>query len=201
LVSNKPKILYINDSADLKIVLANLDEFAAHEGLTQKRETEKKAARHVVKEVLQNQALEICYQPSGRPYLENGIGLSVSHAYDQLAVLFSFTEQQVGIDIEKVRDKVLKIREKFLSARELSDLHDADTEKYTLYWAAKEAVYKAHDTEGLIFAEQIAIEPFSAEEKKGEIRARVTREGSQRDYCLTYHLLNDYVLVYACACQ
>lgn len=198
MVSNKPKILYINDSAKLKIVLANLDEFAVYAGLSQKRETEKKAAGHVVKEVLQDEALEICYHASGKPYLENGIGLSVSHAYDKLAVLFSFDEHEVGVDIEKVRDKVLKIREKFLSARELHDLRDAEVEKYTLYWAAKEAIYKAHGTEGLLFAEQIAIEPFSAKEGTGEIIARVTREGSQKEYCLMYHLLNDYVLVYTC---
>lgn len=201
MVSNKPKILYINDSAELKIVLASLDEFAAYQGLTEKRETEKKAARYAVKEVLQNEALEICYHANGKPYLENGIGLSVSHAYDKLAVLFCFTEQHVGVDIEKVRDKVLKIREKFLSARELNDLHEASVEKYTLYWAAKEAVYKAHHTEGLLFAEQIAIEPFVVAENKGEIRARVTRSGAEKDYCLKYHLLNDYVLVYTCACQ
>jgi phosphopantetheinyl transferase (holo-ACP synthase) len=100
-----------------------------------------------------------------------------------------------------VRDKVLKIREKFLSVRELEELRNATAEKYTLYWAAKEAIYKAHGTEGLIFAEQIAIEPFLMEEKKGEIFARVTREGSRKDYCLSYHLLNDYVLVYTRARQ
>lgn len=189
-------ILYLSDSAYHKTALLELSEFAGCFGLTEKRDIEKKAALFLVRQVLQNEALEIMYAESGKPLLLNGVKISISHAYEKLAVLFSFNDREVGIDIEKVRDKILKIKEKFLSPHELQELKEAPLEKYTLYWAAKEAIYKAHGKEGLLFAEQIAIKPFSGIEKVGKIQASVNRHGSEKKYTLHYQVLNDYVLVY-----
>jgi len=189
-------MLYLSNSAYHKTALLELSEFAACFGLTEKRDIEKKAALFLVRQVLQNGELEISYADSGKPLLQNGVKISVSHAYEKLAVLFSFNNSEPGIDIEKVRAKILKIKEKFLSPRELEDLKEATPQKYTLYWAAKEAIYKAHGTAGLLFAEQIGIEPFSLKQDEGKIRASVIRSGSEKKYTLHYQILTEYVLVY-----
>jgi 4'-phosphopantetheinyl transferase len=196
LTRNSPEITCYNAGKALKLALLELDELALFYSLNDKREIEKKAALYVAKNVLDDEAVEIFYHSNGRPYLKNGIKISVSHAYNKLAVLFSFNKKEIGIDIEKVRDKILKIKAKFLSAAELKELEQASLEKYTLYWGAKEAVYKAHCTEGLLFAEEIAVEPFTLFEKGGKIHVQVARAGSEKKYILHYQILNEYVLVY-----
>jgi len=118
LTKSNPNILYLSDSAYHKTALLELSEFAACFGLTEKRDIEKKAALFLVRQVLQNEGLEIIYAPSGKPMLQNGVKISVSHANEKLAILFSFNGCEAGIDIEKVRDKILKIKEKFLSPAE-----------------------------------------------------------------------------------
>ncbi len=196
MIKNSLNIECISPNEALKMALFDLEEFAVFNDLTQKREIEKKAALYVAKKVLDDEGIEIQYHHNGRPYLHNGIKISVSHAYGKLAVLFSFNGKEIGIDIEKVRDKILKIKEKFLSAAELKELENASLEKYTLYWGAKEAVYKASNIEGLLFAEQIAIAPFILAEVEGKITASVNRPGSEKNYTLHYKILTEYVLVY-----
>jgi phosphopantetheinyl transferase len=196
LTRNSPEITCYSPGKSLKLALLELDEFAPFYSLNDKREIEKKAALYVAKNILNDETVEILYSANGRPYLKNGIKISVSHAYNKLAVLFSFNEKEIGIDIEKVRDKILKIKEKFLSAAELKELEQASLEKYTLYWGAKEAVYKAHCTEGLLFAEEIAVEPFTFSEKGGKMKVQITRTGSEKKYILHYQILSEYVLVY-----
>ena len=47
------------------------------------------------------------------PYLTKDVSISISHSYDWIVVLFLFKKENIGIDIEKVRDKILNIKEKF----------------------------------------------------------------------------------------
>src|SRR6185369_876971 len=141
-------------------------------------------------------SLMISYHENGRPLLSNGVKISVSHAGHKLAVLFSRKGVDAGVDLEQVREKVLRIREKFLSPAELADLKEAPLELYTTYWAVKEAVYKAMCTPGLLFAEQIAVQPFSFNRNGGDIFCDVKRNGVEKKFALRYQLMDEYVLVY-----
>ncbi len=181
--------------------MLDLKEFAGLHGSEGKRQTEKKAALYAVRQTLGDNSVEISYEPSGKPCLSIGPQISISHSYDKLAVLFSEGNQAVGVDIEMVRGKILKIKEKFLSLSELKELEQAPLEKTTLYWAAKEAIYKAAGLEGLLFAEEILIHPFEYSEKGGTLLAQVKRSGSEKKYTLHYKILNDYVLVYTDNCE
>lgn len=185
-----------NISQGLTLALADLRDFSSEHEIEGKRGVEKKAALEVVRSVLGDASLEIFYEESGKPYLKSGQQISISHAYDRLALLFSTVGKNIGVDVEKVREKILKIKEKFLSPAELLELQDASLEKYTLYWAVKEAVYKAACIEGLAFAEQISVEPFGATERTGRLKAAITKKGFEKDLVLEYKILEDYVLVY-----
>ena len=179
----------------LQYALLDLEEFALCFNLSDKRTIEKNAALYVVRNILKDELIEIFYKESGKPYLNNGVKVSISHSHNWLAVLFS-TTHEVGIDIEKVRDKILKVKHKFLSEKELRELKDASLEKYTLYWCAKEALYKASGISGLLFAEQLFIESFVYSNKGGKINAVVKHHTSEKKHTLHYQVLNDYVLVY-----
>jgi phosphopantetheinyl transferase len=191
-----PEIQRFQPATGVEYALLDLDEFAAARGLTAKREIERQAALHVVRTVLQQANLAILYEESGRPFLSEGPFISISHSYNKLAMLFSHTTERVGIDIEKVREKILSIKGKFLSEEELEALEGAPVEQYTLYWCAKEAVYKAAGISGLIFAEQLLVEPFSFSAQGGNIILQLRTDKFSKVYRLAYHLLDNFALVY-----
>lgn len=64
----------------------------------------------------------------------------------------------LGIDAERLdRQQVIKVREKFLSEKELEIVSPDDLEANIIAWTAKEALYKAAMTEGLDFRNGISI--------------------------------------------
>jgi 4'-phosphopantetheinyl transferase len=193
---NIPKIEIFNLSEKLQLTLLNLKEFAEHHKLTDKRSIEKQAVLYVIRTTLKDQQIEVLYKESGKPYLAGDIKISISHSYDWLTVLFSFNKTEIGVDIEKVRDKILNIKDKFLSKKELQHLKDAPLEKYTIYWGAKEAIYKALDITGLNFSEQIFIEDFTYTHTGGIICAIVNYSNSEKKHILHYKVLDNYILVY-----
>jgi 4'-phosphopantetheinyl transferase len=192
---NNPEIEHFHLSEDRRYAILKLEEFALFLKTEEKRLIEKEAALYVVRAVLNDDSIEIFYEESGKPYLKNGINISISHSHNYLAVLFSKTSE-VGIDIEKVRDKIIQIRRKFLSAQELQHVQNASLEEHTVYWCAKEALYKASGISGLIFAEQLHIEPFTYSDIGGKINALLTHPDSKKKYTLHYKVLGDTILVY-----
>ena len=193
---NSPKINIYSLSEHLQMAKLNMTDFAEYYNLTDKRSIEKQAAASVVKFVLKDDDLEVLYKESGKPYLLADVSISISHSYDWLVVLFSYNGNEIGIDIEKVRDKILNIKERFLSVKELNQLKDAHLEKYIIYWGAKEATYKALDIKGLNFMEQIFIEDFSYSQMGGKINATVNGLNFEKKYNLQYQVLENYILVY-----
>lgn len=189
-----PKIERITLTESLEYALINLGEFAAFSGSDEKRLVEKGAALHLVKSLC-GAGAEILYEKTGKPFLKGGPDISITHSHDYLAVIFC-KNGPVGIDIEKVRDKIINIRRKFMSAQELQQVSDSSLEEHTVYWCAKEALYKAAGIEGLIFAEQMHIQPFAFSEKGGEIRALLKHNNSEKKYNLQYRVLNGHILVY-----
>jgi phosphopantetheinyl transferase len=191
-----PEISHSVINTQLKLATLNLNEFATYFNLTDKRTIEKQAALYVIRNTLKDDTLEILYQESGKPYLSNNIKISISHSYDWLVVLFSFNGVDVGVDIEKVRNKILNIKDKFLSPQELKDLKAASLEKHTIYWCVKEAVYKALGAIGLIFEEHMYVEDFIYSSQGGKINAQVIYSDLKKTYTLQYQILNEYILVY-----
>ena len=69
------------------------------------------AVRNILKE-LSIQDQDLVYDESGKPFIRNGQNISFSHSDIYAAVIIG--KQMVGIDIEIRRDRILKIKEKFL---------------------------------------------------------------------------------------
>lgn len=114
---------------------------------------------------------EIGHFQNGAPFLF-GIPsrISLTHTCHLLAVaslpktpeadLSRFnTRTALGIDAESLeRTQVLKVRERFLSQKELEMIPADSLEQNIIAWTAKEALYKAAMTEGLDFRTSIVID-------------------------------------------
>ena len=160
-----------------------------------KRRLEYLASRCALNELVGSEQ-HVCYHPNGAPYLANNPrNISISHTGHYALVAIHPTDK-VGIDIERIGDKVGRVRHKFLSHEEL-DAVDARSEKIhlTILWAAKEAMYKVMGVETVEFTEQIRIEPFTPY-MDGEIVAHETASANKKDYKLQYKVYPEFVIVH-----
>ncbi len=70
----------------------------------------------------------------------------------------------VGIDLEKITDRVHRIRHKFLSDEEWEWVQgwgeEVQRELLTLLWTVKEAVYKWRNRPGTVFSQDILVSPI-----------------------------------------
>ena len=94
-----------------------------------------------------------------KPYLPGEeYHFSISHSGDYAAAIVS-RNNRVGIDAELVRDQVGRLIPKFLSDNEKEHLYRGSIlEQATLYWTAKESVFKWYGLGGVDFREDILLE-------------------------------------------
>src|SRR5262245_49022430 len=94
-----------------------------------------------------------------KPYLPNEqYHFSISHCGDFAAAVVS-SKQRVGIDIEIIRPLVAEVMSKFLSQNEKNMLYRGTIlEQSTLFWSAKESVFKWHGEGGVDFRQHIQIQ-------------------------------------------
>ena len=174
--------------------LLNLNEFATSLDLTAKREIESKGKSYLINYLLDKE-VEIDYDEKGKPFLTNNVKhISISHSHDKLAIIVN-EQESTGIDIELIRDKVLKIKHKFLTESELTDAND-NVEKLLIYWAAKETLYKIYGLKEIDFIEHLFVKPFT-KHNLGTIIGVINLPNFRESFYLNYQILDDYVLVYA----
>lgn len=105
-----------------------------------------------------------------KPYLPGEqYQFSISHCGDFAAAIVS-TIQRVGIDIEIASGKAERIRDKFLTQKELEIFHLSEPETWnpkpethnsnliTLLWSCKESVFKWYGDGGVDFRRHIQLE-------------------------------------------
>ncbi|MGI4884403.1 MAG: 4'-phosphopantetheinyl transferase family protein [Janthinobacterium lividum] len=121
----------------------------------------------------------------GGPGAPAGAVVSLSHSGAWAAALLA-TSGRVGVDVEWVRDKARRIAPKFLSATELAAAQAVATDAhFTLLWSAKETLYKLAERRGLIFKEQLLLDPF-APAPAGEIPAALRLADGQSRHRICY---------------
>jgi phosphopantetheinyl transferase (holo-ACP synthase) len=92
--------------------------------------------------------------------------VSISHSFEYAAILIS-PDKKVGIDVEKTDQRINRVKHKFCSDAELETAQD-DTEKLTLIWSAKEALYKLYSKKEVIFNKHLAVD-LSSQPITGQI--------------------------------
>ena len=66
---------------------------------------------------------DLYYDDFGKPHLKDGKFISITHSHNFTGIIISETDE-VGIDIEMQRDKILKIAHKFTPIQEYKTLAD-----------------------------------------------------------------------------
>jgi len=105
---------------------------------------------------------DVFYDEFGKPHLKDKNYLSISHSFTFTAIIIS-KKKPVGIDVEKQRDKIVKIAHKFTPIEEYNTIanHEALVSKLTIVWGSKESLYKIYGKKKLQFLHHIYIEDFS----------------------------------------
>lgn len=175
--------------------ILDLEAYAAKTGLSSKRDIETQGKHYLMAQLLDNDAARIIYDAKGKPHLEGDPRhISLSHSHHKLAIIVN-DHEPTGIDIELIRDKVLRIRHKFLSPAELAEAAD-DVEKLLIYWAAKESLYKIYGLKEVDFVANLFVKPF-VKHHLGTITGLIELPAFKKAFELNYQSLDDYILVYA----
>lgn len=146
------------------------------------------AYRALLKHLLAPLVTDLSYDLHGKPYLDSGSHyISVSHAGDYAAAVCS-ENKPVGIDIEQIKDRVVRVKERFLQPKELESLTQENyLEQLYVYWGGKEAVYKLHGKPDVDFRNDIYIHPFDYLcNTNRQCKATLTIPRCSTDYVLDY---------------
>lgn len=119
---------------------------------------------------------DLTYDASGKPHLKREVSgtknenenplpvthcpspnnryISISHSHDFAAICVS--DQEVGIDIELRKEKILKIASRYMNVRHLEQLSiEEQIAKATTVWGIKEAIFKIKNEKGISFPDHI----------------------------------------------
>lgn len=143
---------------------------------------------------------DLFYDDMGKPHLKDGKKISITHSNNFTGIIVS-DDLEVGIDIEKQRDKILRIAHKFTPIEEYKTIANTDAliRKLTIVWGCKESLFKIYAEPGLSFLHHINIQDFSMTDQKttGEILYR----GKTSHYDLTFLEFEGFTVVYAVSNQ
>ncbi|MEM9361565.1 MAG: 4'-phosphopantetheinyl transferase superfamily protein [Bacteroidota bacterium] len=139
---------------------------------------------------------DVYYSDFGKPYLKDGNHISITHSNNFTGIIVSKTDQ-VGIDIEMQREKILRIAHKFTPLHEYRTLANTEAviRKLTIVWGAKESLYKIYEQPGLSFLKHIDVSDFSFENKK--TTAKIRYQGEKSDYSVNFLEFEGFTCVYA----
>ena len=146
--------------------------------------------RNILKE-LSIHDQDLVYDESGKPFITNGQNISFSHSDTYAAVIIG--KQMVGIDIEIRRDRILKIKEKFLEI-ELNYPGDLKSEKALIYWNIKESIFKTVSNAEIDFRKNILVLPLDL--NNNYIKSWYLNDDQIDSYNSYYKVSKNYTLAY-----
>ncbi len=130
----------------------------------------------------------------GKSHAMNGQGyVSLTHTPGFAGAIFH-REQPVGIDMDLVREKILKMGFRFLDSSEL-DFLEKDPAHYTMAWSAKESIFKCQGRKGVSFRDNILLDPFDVNTSRIKGRIRGT-EFADHHYTVEVRQLENVILTY-----
>lgn len=147
----------------------------------------------LVKEFGYTDGFTLTKLPDGQPVLSiPGIHVSISHAGDYAAV--AVADSPIGIDVEKIGQRVQRIRQKFMNAGEVAQLRDeTDTDWMHVVWSAKEAMFKFHPEGNIDFREHLYLKKI----QEGLLAAEIRKGGLCIPLQVPYEYLDTYIIAWA----
>lgn len=139
---------------------------------------------------------DLYYDDFGKPHLKDGNHISITHSHDFTGIIISETDE-VGIDIEMQRDKILRIAHKFTPIEEYKTLANVEAiiRKLTIVWGAKESLYKIYAQQGLSFLRHIDVMDFTFQDARTV--AEILYKGKKSHYEIEFLEFEGFTCVYA----
>ncbi len=139
---------------------------------------------------------DLFYDDFGKPHLKDGKFISITHSHNFTGIIISETDE-VGIDIEMQRDKILRIAHKFTPIQEYKTLANSEAlmRKLTIVWGAKESLYKIYAQQGLSFLRHINVIDFSFDDTRTV--AEIMYQGKKSHYEVQFLEFERFTCVYA----
>ena len=157
------------------------------------RQRERHTAALLLTAMTGDTSLTIGHESSGKPYIHHSpltihhSPLSITHTRGWLAMLLSDGEETVGVDIERLSDRVERIASRFIRPDEAV----STTNEKLLLWSAKEAVYKLFSEDNLMFHDMRLLAIHEHHLQMENVRRQVVVD-------VAYEFSADYVLTYVC---
>ena len=175
--------------------LTNADKQALNQFSFEKRKKEFLAVRKLAG-LLLTSTPEISYKKSGRPVLKNtNLNISISHSAELVVVLIS--EKKIGIDAENVNRKIDKVLPRFLNKNEIEFISSSCNQQNfkTLFWSAKEAIYKCADMKEILFNQHIQVD-LDPIHKEKTFKGTLTKNNQTLHFKLWSLFYKNNVVVY-----
>lgn len=133
----------------------------------------------------------VAARETGKPHLiGTDVEISISHSFPMAAAMIH-KESPCGIDLERMRSKLIRIQDKFVNDTETAYLNNL--EKLCAIWCGKEALYKIYGRKKLSMKDETFIEFESDEIMNGLIK----KDGDEQRYRIHYEAVKDYYLAYS----
>lgn len=172
--TTKLGVWHINETEDFFLKTIPLQKEITHPH----KRLQHLAGRNILRELFPDFPLDLIrIADTRKPFLEDeAYHFSISHCGDYAAAIVSKTHR-VGVDVEQVTEKIGRIMPKFLSTEEFFLIPRGAIEKTaTLFWSAKESIYKWQGTGGTDFKKHIHITNYSGDETEGFLHCNFKEE-------------------------
>lgn len=192
------KIWKITESYDELIQPITLTDTCMERVLSMKSEWHQRgflSVRHLLAEFGYTDA-DLVYDNNGKPHLKDGKHISITHSFMFSGVIIS--DHEVGIDIEKQREKIAVIAHKFVGYEQDYLVNTADDyiNKLTVIWCIKESLYKLFATPGMLFKEHFLVIPFMIKDE--ETIAWIDYEEVKYRYNTHFFEFEGFTCAYVC---
>lgn len=188
-------IWHINESYEKihEIIKLTVEENTKLEGFkNHQRKMQFLGTRALLKH-FENENVRILYDNDGSPLLSNGKKISISHTKDMAGIIISNTN--VGMDIEYIDKKILRILSRFLTNKEFQEISKDDLALLFLYWGAKESMVKITKNKSYIYNKDLEINLF-VKNKNGSFTGKINHKKDFIRINFSYEILDNLVLVW-----
>lgn len=139
---------------------------------------------------------DLNYDSNGKPTLSDGKYISITHSFDFSAIIVS--TKNVGIDIEKQREKIIRIADKFIETEfEFLDKNKNYIEDLSIVWGAKESLYKMCNSRSLSFKQDMHVQDFTNNRTEGTAFVDCKELEFVCKFTFYFMTFENYTLVYA----
>jgi 4'-phosphopantetheinyl transferase len=126
----------------------------------------------------------------GKPYLVNSSWhMSVTHSSRFIGVIMH-PLKPVGIDVELPQKKMWRILPRLFNEQEIRDIGE-DLNRMSIYWSAKEALYKLYGKRSTDFRTNLLIH-----QKEEKLIGEIVMPDHHRLHQIEYEQIDDYFLVW-----